>query len=77
MSKAVEVDWDKWNENEQREQRMRYLGVLGILSECSPYVPEDIRETIERAFEDACEDGLLRWKRVLDRYEIEPVWDET
>lgn len=53
--------------------RMRYLGTLGLLCECSVYVPEDLRESIESALEDACEDGRLKWRRILDRYEIEPV----
>jgi hypothetical protein len=50
---------------------MRYAGVLGLLSECSVYVPEEIRESIEQAFADASEDGSFRWCRVLDRVEIE------
>ena len=55
---------------------MRYLGVLGILSECSVHVPEDIRESIESAFEDACSHHNLRWRRLLDRIEIEPTGEE-
>lgn len=51
---------------------MRYLGVLGILSEASVYVPEEIRESIEQSFEDACKHHSLRWKRILNRIEIEP-----
>ena len=52
---------------------IRYLGLLGILMECSVYVPEEVREQIADAFDDACEEGKLKWKRVLDRMEIEPV----
>jgi len=53
-------------------QGTRYLGALGLLAECSVYVPEDIREMIEQAFADACEgDPGLRWKRILNRVEIE------
>jgi hypothetical protein len=52
--------------------RMKYLGVLGLLAESAVYVPEDIREQIESAMDDACADGRLRWKRVLNRIEIEP-----
>lgn len=56
----------------------RYLGCLGILGECSVYVPEDIRETIERAMRDACQHhSTLRWKRILNRIEIEPIPDRT
>ena len=55
------------------QERLYYLGLLGLLAECSVYVPEDVREMIEQAFEDACTDGDLRWRRVLDRVEIEPT----
>jgi len=58
-------------------ERMRYLGVLGLLCEASVHVPEDIRESIEFALEDACADGRLRWRRILNRYEIEPVFEEN
>lgn len=58
-------------ESKLRNQRMQYLGVLGLLSQCSVYVPEDIREMIELAFTDACKGGRLQWRRVLDRLEIE------
>ena len=57
-------------------ERMRYLGVLGLLCEASVYVPEDIRDSIEAALEDACAEGKLKWRRVLDRFEIEPVFNE-
>lgn len=51
---------------------MRYLGVLGLLGECSVYVPEEEREMIVAAFEDASEaHPSLTWKRVLNRVEIE------
>jgi len=50
--------------------RMKYLGTLGLLSESSVHVPEDIRERIEYAFEDACADGKLQYRRVLNRLEI-------
>lgn len=50
---------------------MRYLGCLGLLAECSVYVPEDLRERIEQAMQDACADRSLRWRRVLNRIEIE------
>jgi hypothetical protein len=35
-------------------------------------VPEELREQIETAMDDACEDGSLRWKRIINRIEIEP-----
>ncbi len=53
------------------DEHVRYLGCLGLLAECSVYVPEDLREQIDRAFTDACRDGSLRWRRVLNRIEIE------
>lgn len=49
----------------------RYLGVLGLLAECSVHVPEDLRESIEHAFTDACKaDQELGCRRVLNRIEI-------
>jgi hypothetical protein len=59
-----------------KTERMRYLGVLALLCEASVYVPEDIRESMEQALDDACSDGKLEWRRVLDRLEIEPVFEE-
>lgn len=56
---------------------MRYLGVLGILGEVSVYVPEEDRETIAEAFEHACAHHPLKWRRVLDRLEIEPDPSKT
>jgi len=56
-------------------EHMRYLGCLGLLAECAEcavYVPEDLREMIEQAMVDACAaNPSLRWKRILDRFEIE------
>jgi len=56
--------------------RMKYLGVLGLLCEASVYVPEDIRDSIETALEDACADGKLEYRRILNRFEIEPIFNE-
>jgi hypothetical protein len=51
---------------------MRYLGTLGLLSQCSVYVPEDIREMIAMAFDDACQaNPNLRQRRTLNLLEIE------
>jgi hypothetical protein len=54
------------------------MGVLGLLTQCSIYVPEDIRECIEAAMGDAVEhsNGKLKWKRILDRIEIEVISDD-
>lgn len=53
-------------------ERMRYLGCLGLLAECAVYVPEDVREQIAEALDDACaNDPLLKWRRILNRFELE------
>lgn len=58
----------------EKNERMRYLGCLGLLAECSVHVPEDLRDLIERAMEDACAAiPTLTWRRILDRIEIEVV----
>jgi hypothetical protein len=52
---------------------MRYLGVLGLLCELAVYVPDDLR-MIDEALDDACRaDPHLRWRRILNRREIEVV----
>jgi hypothetical protein len=57
------------------DEHTRYLGTLGLLAECSVYVPEDIREMIQAAFEDACAaDAGLCWRRILSRLEIEVIF---
>lgn len=57
-------------------EHMRYLGTLGLLAECSVYAPEDIRESIEQAFADACAaNPHLKYKRILNRLEIEVQFD--
>lgn len=54
-------------------EHMRYLGCLGLLGECAVYVPNDLRDMIELAMEDACKaDPTLRYKRILNRLEIGP-----
>lgn len=53
--------------------RMRYAGVLGLLSECSVYVPEEVRGRIEAAFVDASSTGRFKYSRTLNRLEIEVV----
>lgn len=52
---------------------MRYLGALGILADVAVYVPEEERERIEMAMADAAAHYLLKWRRILDRIEIEPA----
>ncbi len=55
----------------ERNLYMRYLGCLKLLEECSPFVREDIRESIELAMNDAASNHKLSTRRVLDRIEIE------
>ena len=55
-----------------RDLYLRYLGALKLLEECSPYVDEDVRDSIEAAFTDACLHHPLRVRRIIDRLEIEP-----
>ncbi len=50
--------------------RLRYLGCLALLGECAVFVPEDIRGSIERAMVDAEEDGLIEWRRIINRIEV-------
>lgn len=55
-----------------QSEHVRYLNCLGLLADCSAYVPEDLREMIEEAMEDACEENpSLTMKRCLNRVEIE------
>lgn len=58
-------------DDDVRKLYMRYLGALGLLSECSVHVDDEMRESIEQAFTDA-ENYGLKWRRVLERIEIEP-----
>ena len=53
-------------------EHMRYLGTLGLLGECAVYVPEELREMIEQAMDDACaENPSLSWRWILNRVEIQ------
>jgi hypothetical protein len=62
-----------------RQLVMRYLGCLGLLARCSialrdaEETTEDLRSDIERALDDAQATGLIRWRRILNRIEIEPA----
>lgn len=59
-----------------RDEHTRYLGTLGVLADCSPYVPEEVREQIIMAMRDAVKaNPLLRYRRILDRCEVEVVFD--
>jgi hypothetical protein len=53
---------------------MRYLGCLKILCECSVYLDAEpeLRECIIDALEDACRHHPLKWRRIINRLEIEP-----
>lgn len=58
-------------------ERMNHLGALGLLAEISVHIagPEadELRESIEMCFEDAKKLGLIRWHRVLNRFDVEPA----
>lgn len=59
--------------------KYQYLGVLGLLAECSAHMGEtvdanELRGLIETALNDAQKVvPNLRWKRMLNRFEIEMV----
>ena len=54
------------------DEHMRYLGCLGLLAECAVYVPEDQRDMIEAAMEDAATAMPgFRWRRILNRIDCE------
>jgi len=55
------------------DERLKYLGALGLICDASVYVPEDIREMMEICLADACTDGSLRHRRIINRLEIEPT----
>lgn len=56
-------------------EHMRYLGALKLLEECSPYVGEALRDSIERTMGDAvaASKGTLKTQRILDRVYIDVV----
>lgn len=58
--------------------RERYLGALGLLADCSARLgtgeeAEMLRESIEEALQDAEDDGLIIFRRIVDRFEITPL----
>lgn len=55
---------------------LRYLGCLGLLGECSVEVEPETRGSIIVAMEDAAKHYPLRWRRVVNRIEIEPITEE-
>ncbi len=53
-------------------ERMRYIGTLALLGHCSVYVPEEMRESIQEAMEDACQNSEhLGWHRTLNLIELD------
>jgi hypothetical protein len=58
------------------QRTLNHLGALGLLTDCALAVsgPEadDLLDCIERCFVDAEALGMIRWRRVLNRFEIEP-----
>jgi hypothetical protein len=75
MDKEIEPPFEAPTPPTDTDMYLRYLGVLGLLGECSVYVPEEIRETIKMAMDDAASHHPLRVIRMLDRIEIEPLFN--
>lgn len=66
----------------QREldRGLNHLGALGLLATCAVHLQSDVeenadelRDAIERCFEDAAALGMIRWRRILSRFEVEPA----
>lgn len=59
------------------EERMNHLGALGLLAGVSVHIsgPEadELRESIEQCFGDAEALGMIRWRRVLNRFDVSPA----
>lgn len=55
---------------------MRYLGCLGFIAEVAVKLDDEDRETIETIMEDACAHHRLEYKRILNRFEIGPSFEE-
>ena len=60
-------------------QYMQYIGCLALLARSAVHLRsgpdgDDIRDSIERALDDAIQSGVpIRWWRTLDRIDIEVV----
>lgn len=60
-------------EHKQRAAN-RAFAALQLLSECSIYVPEDVRESIISMFEGFCnEESNVYWKRTGDHVTIRRI----
>lgn len=74
----VVADIAKAHRTEMHDMRMKYLGCLGLLAECHLHLSESMesqetRECIRMALDDAKEAGLIKWRRILNRIEIDPA----
>jgi hypothetical protein len=58
--------------NEKDRLRLQYAGAIGLLAECCVYVPEDLRESIERACLDWAAGTKWGVRRLLDRIDLYP-----
>jgi hypothetical protein len=48
------------------DERIRYIGVVSLLARLSDRIEdEDDKDCIERALEDACADGRMRYGRTI------------
>lgn len=69
--RAADRTWD-------RDLRTHYLGVLGLLARCSVGLrdtdeesADELRDCIEQALCDAEQIVPIKWRRILDRIEVE------
>jgi hypothetical protein len=51
---------------------MQYAGAINLLCECTVFVDEDLRSSIESAVSDWCETTGWTWRKILDRIELIP-----
>lgn len=62
-----------------RDIRMKYAGTIGLLCDCSVYLSndcEDYRQSIIDAAEDWCKMSGWKVKRILNRIEVNPPFNE-
>jgi hypothetical protein len=55
--------------------RIKYVGAIALLARCSSKVNDELKECIERALMDACEDGTLTYYKTSDGgFDVESTW---
>jgi hypothetical protein len=60
------------------DRTLNHLGALGLLAEVSIYIRngvdgDEFRDCIERCLRDAEQLGMIRWRRIINRFEVEPA----